>query len=73
VVRDQALRLLRAGKEGVSEWNKRHESGVEMRDPGLRVWYAPENVQGGKKHHEQTDEAIWLYDELIGNAKHDAW
>jgi len=44
-----------------------------MRNPGFRVWYAPEDVQGGKKPHEQIDEAIRLYDELIGNAKHDAW
>ena len=30
-----------------------------------RVWFAPEDVQGGKKLHEQIDEAIRLYDKLL--------
>jgi hypothetical protein len=37
----------------------------KMRDKGLRVWFAPEDVQGGKKLHEQIDEAIRLYDKLL--------
>jgi hypothetical protein len=37
----------------------------KMRDKGLRVWYAPEDVQGGKKLHEQIDEAIRVYDKLL--------
>ena len=36
-----------------------------MRDMGLRVWFAPEDVQGGKKLHEQIDEAIRAYDKLL--------
>jgi uncharacterized protein YjbI with pentapeptide repeats len=36
-----------------------------MRDEGLRVWFAPEDIQGGKKVHEQIDEAIRLYDKLL--------
>ena len=37
----------------------------KMRDKGLRVWFAPEDVQGGKKLHEQIDEAIRVYDKLL--------
>jgi hypothetical protein len=36
-----------------------------MRDKGLRVWFAPEDMQPGKKMHEQVDEAIRLYDKLL--------
>jgi hypothetical protein len=36
-----------------------------MRDHGLRVWFAPEDIQGGKKIHEQIDEAIRLHDKLL--------
>ena len=31
----------------------------------MRVWFAPEDVQGGKKLHEQIDEAIRVYDKLL--------
>jgi hypothetical protein len=36
-----------------------------MREAGLRVWFAPENLKGGKKQHEQLFEAIQLYDKLL--------
>lgn len=36
-----------------------------MRDAHLRVWFAPEDIQGGKKLHEQIDTAIRLYDKLL--------
>jgi hypothetical protein len=36
-----------------------------MRDKGLRVWYSPEDIQGGKKIQEQIDEAIRVYDKLL--------
>jgi hypothetical protein len=36
-----------------------------MRDKGLRVWFAPEDIQGGKKLHEQIDAAIRFYDKLL--------
>ncbi len=45
------------------EFAKRLHS--RMRDQGLRVWFAPEDVQGGKKLHEQIDEAIRVYDKLL--------
>jgi hypothetical protein len=37
----------------------------KMRDKRLRVWYSPEDIQGGKKLHEQIDEAIRVYDKLL--------
>lgn len=45
------------------EFAKRLHS--RMRDHGLRVWFAPEDAEGGKKLHEQIDEAIRIYDKLL--------
>jgi uncharacterized protein YjbI with pentapeptide repeats len=36
-----------------------------MRDAHLRVWFAPEDVKGGQKLHEQIDTAIRFYDKLL--------
>jgi hypothetical protein len=36
-----------------------------MRDARLRVWFAPEDIQGGKKVHEQIETAIRVYDKLL--------
>lgn len=36
-----------------------------LRDNHLRVWYAPEDMQGGKKLHEQIFEAIHVYDKFL--------
>jgi hypothetical protein len=36
-----------------------------MRAEHLRVWFAPEDIQGGKKIHEQIDQAIRVYDKLV--------
>jgi hypothetical protein len=36
-----------------------------MRQHHLRVWFAPEDIQGGKKIHEQIDEVIRVYDKLL--------
>jgi hypothetical protein len=36
-----------------------------MREAGLRVWFAPEDVKGGDKLHEQLFRAIQLYDKLL--------
>jgi hypothetical protein len=36
-----------------------------MRAEHLRVWFAPEDIQGGKKIHEQLERAIQLYDRLL--------
>jgi hypothetical protein len=31
----------------------------------VRCWFAPHKIQGGKKVHEQIDEAIRIYDWLL--------
>ena len=31
----------------------------------MRVWYAPEEMKGGKKLHEQIYEAIRLHEKLL--------
>ena len=31
----------------------------------MRVWFAPEDVKGGEKLHEQIDQAIRRYDKLL--------
>jgi hypothetical protein len=36
-----------------------------MRDKGLRVWFAPEDIRGGERLHEQIDEAIRVHDKLL--------
>jgi hypothetical protein len=38
---------------------------ARMGEEKLRVWYAPEELQGGKKVHEQVDEAIRFYQKLL--------
>src|SRR3954462_14535197 len=37
----------------------------KMRDAHLRVWYAPEDMKGGEKLHEQIETAIRVYDKLL--------
>jgi TIR domain/Pentapeptide repeats (8 copies) len=37
----------------------------KLREHGLRIWFAPEDIQGGKKIHEQVDSAIRFYDRLL--------
>ena len=36
-----------------------------MRDAHLRVWFAPEDIQGGQKLHEQIETAIRVYDKVL--------
>jgi hypothetical protein len=36
-----------------------------LQGKGVRCWYAPEDIQGGKKIHEQIDAAIRVYDKLL--------
>jgi TIR domain/Pentapeptide repeats (8 copies) len=36
-----------------------------LQDAGLRVWFAPHDIQGGQKLHEQIDQAIRVYDKLL--------
>ena len=34
---------------------------ARLQDAGLRVWFAPHNIHGGQKIHEQIDDAIRVY------------
>jgi TIR domain/Pentapeptide repeats (8 copies) len=36
-----------------------------MRDEKLRVWFAPEDIRGGRKIYEQIERAIQLHDRLL--------
>ncbi len=36
-----------------------------MHQEGLRVWFAPEDMKGGKKLHEQIERAIQYHDRLL--------
>jgi uncharacterized protein YjbI with pentapeptide repeats len=36
-----------------------------MQQAGLRVWFAPHDLKGGRKTYDQIDEAILVYDKLI--------
>lgn len=38
---------------------------ADLQSKGVRCWFAPHNVRGGKKLHEQIDEAIRMYDRLL--------
>jgi uncharacterized protein YjbI with pentapeptide repeats len=37
----------------------------DLQNKGVRCWFAPHDIQGGKKLHEQIDEAIRVYDRLL--------
>lgn len=37
----------------------------DLQDKGIRCWFAPHDVRGGRKLHEQIDEAIRMYDRLL--------
>lgn len=37
----------------------------DLQYKGVRLWFAPHDIQGGKKVHEQIDEAIRHYDRLL--------
>jgi uncharacterized protein YjbI with pentapeptide repeats len=38
---------------------------ADLQNKGARCWFAPHDVQGGRKLHEQIDEAIRLHDKLL--------
>jgi hypothetical protein len=38
---------------------------ADLQNKGVRCWFAPHDVQGGKKLHEQIDEAIRRYERLL--------
>jgi uncharacterized protein YjbI with pentapeptide repeats len=38
---------------------------ADLQNKGVRCWFSPHDIRGGKKLHEQIDEAIKLYDKLL--------
>jgi uncharacterized protein YjbI with pentapeptide repeats len=38
---------------------------ADLQNKGVRCWFAPEDIQGGKKTHEQIDQAIRLHEKLL--------
>jgi hypothetical protein len=38
---------------------------ADLQAKGVRCWFAPHDIQGGRKIHDQIDEAIRLYDKLL--------
>jgi hypothetical protein len=38
---------------------------ADLQNKGVRCWFAPHDVQGGKKLHEQIDTAIQIHDRLL--------
>jgi hypothetical protein len=38
---------------------------ADLQNNGVRCWFAPHDIQGGKKLHEQIDEAIRIHDRLL--------
>jgi hypothetical protein len=38
---------------------------ADLRKEGVRCWFAPEDMKGGKKLHRQLDEAIRIHDKLL--------
>jgi hypothetical protein len=45
------------------EFAERLHSGLQTK--GVRCWFAPHDIEGGRKIHEQIDEAIRLHDKLL--------
>ena len=37
----------------------------DLQSMGVRCWFAPHDIKGGRKIHEQIDEAIRLHDKLL--------
>ncbi len=38
---------------------------ADLQAKGVRCWFAPHDMKGGRKLHEQIDEAIRLHDKLL--------
>src|ERR1039457_5720723 len=38
---------------------------ADLQNKGVRCWFAPHDIRGGKKIHEQIDQAIRIYDRLL--------
>jgi hypothetical protein len=38
---------------------------ADLQNKGVRCWFAPHDIKGGRKIHEQIDEAIRAYERLL--------
>jgi hypothetical protein len=38
---------------------------TDLQAKGVRCWFAPHDIQGGKKIHDQIDDAIKVHDKLL--------
>ena len=38
---------------------------ADLQAKGVRCWFAPQDIKGGRKIHEQIDEAIRVHDRLL--------
>jgi uncharacterized protein YjbI with pentapeptide repeats len=38
---------------------------ADLQNRGVRCWYAPHDIMGGRKIHQQVEEAIKIYDRLL--------
>jgi len=38
---------------------------ADLQNNGVRCWFAPEDIQGGRKLHEQIDQAIRVHERLL--------
>ena len=38
---------------------------ADLQNKGVRCWFAPEDIRGGRKLHEQIGEAIRLHEKLL--------
>jgi hypothetical protein len=38
---------------------------ADLQARGIRCWFAPHDIQGGRKIHEQIDQPIRIYDRLL--------
>jgi len=38
---------------------------ADLQNKGVRCWFAPHDIRGGRKVHEQIDDAIRLHDKLL--------
>jgi hypothetical protein len=42
-----------------------HRLHVDLQSKGVRCWFAPHDIKGGRKLHEQIDEAVRRHDRLL--------
>ena len=50
---------------------------ADLQHKGVRCWFAPHDIQGGRKLHEQIDQAIRIHERLLlilsAHSMHSEW